>query len=165
VKIFLDMDGVIVDFVTGAMNHCGKQVDEWPKGEYDLNKVLRVGPSFWKSLDEAFWLGLTKTHDADSIFETLRGFDICILTDPGSTGHNGKYLWLKCHYPNIDYLMGNRKDFCSHKDALLIDDSDKNCLHFRLKGGKSIVWPQQWNSKYWVGNKINYLKKELRRLI
>ena len=63
----------------------------------------------------------------------------------------GKLEWIHEFTPrwmHRQYLVGPRKQFCAHREALLIDDADKNVNTFREWGGQALLVPRPWNSMH-----------------
>lgn len=150
-KIMLDCDGVIVDFIRGVEQLYGKV--NWIPGEYRIHKVYGMSfHEFWKNIDDDFILHLEYTREHFDIMRILRGMDVTILTAPVAKGIYGRYLWIKKYLPgfyrNRKYLIGPDKSACANPDSLLIDDSDKNCEDFRKAGGNAILVPRMWNQDH-----------------
>ena len=63
-SILLDLDGVLVNFIAGAMkahNISLTDLGEWPPGEWHLDKIMKMTPAdFFAPLerDESFWFNL-----------------------------------------------------------------------------------------------------------
>lgn len=138
--IYLDMDGVIVDFrkKCESMNCIeGTHVD-W-------KVVHEEGPKFWETMD---W-----THQGEAFYKWLDRFckeediDLYILSAVAfEDGVIGKKNWLRRH-TNIDlhhtiivpfgYSHNGRsgKEIYANKDSILIDDFTKNGAAWEKKGG------------------------------
>lgn len=158
-KIFVDLDGVLCDFVQGACD-AWDMPNPYTKpenfGNFDIAKVSGIPPEiFWKKCSgHEFWANLPKTPDADAIMEriTFDLNDIAFLTanslDPFSA--SGKLTWVKRHYPRFHrkVIITPAKHFIAHSNALLIDDRDENCREFRAEGGRAILLPRPWNSTH-----------------
>lgn len=164
-RCFLDLDGVMADFVHSAI--CAHGHDPalvlrlWPDGEYSMEKVLGVSTEeFWTRIERVpcFWSGLYKTPDADDILAAVeKKFgkeNVCILTSPSRDpmAAAGKMMWIQKHMPDYArrFFIGSAKHFCARPDSWLIDDSDHNCKAFQRDGGHSIVVPRRWNSCFCV---------------
>jgi 5'(3')-deoxyribonucleotidase len=106
-KILLDMDGVLTDFVGAAIEkfspHPKDQLlKEWPLGEYDITKVLRVDPDyFWTSLSVEWWSTLPFTSFAKDLIQLAGTLgEVYILSSPGNAiGAMGKMNFLKKKLP------------------------------------------------------------------
>lgn len=155
-KVFLDMDGVLVDFFNACLliHGCTKWNEEnWPQ-EWDIPGVIGLSHNeFWKPIDDHFWENVVELYGhAPALIKFLaeRQIKPCLLTSPSIGGATGKQLFIKKHLPEFfrekRYLIGPAKEFCAGPDTLLIDDYDKNCRVFQEAGGSAIVFPQPWNS-------------------
>lgn len=151
-KIFLDMDGVIVDFVGGVCKLVN-YTDSWIPGEYDLAKVLRN--NIWDIIDKTdmeWWSNLDKTTDADAIINAVEKYDYYICSSPTCSPlcAAGKLLWIQKHYPKLarKYVLTPHKHLLATRDSLLIDDSDVQCQNWTNNGGLAYLIPRMWNSEY-----------------
>jgi 5'(3')-deoxyribonucleotidase len=178
-NVLLDMDGVIVDFVTSALNvHINRIGEEgrrhlhWPTGEYDIPKVPNISiEEFWEKIEETshFWLNLQPYpwHKTliDAVKRIARG---TVLFCSSPTTHapssaTGKVEWLQRVYGDGDsdpcvgheeriknFILTSQKWALASPSTVLIDDSDKNCKEFRNAGGAAILFPRHWNSNHFI---------------
>ncbi len=178
-KCFLDMDGVISDFVFGFFmaHQCDSVYRGNPKslGIFDIEKIMGITlEEFWapiKRMGPNFWVNLPKTPEADEIVDVVcREFgpeNVCILTNPsqGVGAEDGKREWIKKYYPQFSkrIIFGEAKEFLAGPDKLLIDDRDRNIDDFVRFGGEGILIPRLWNRRYQVSDLvINVLKTGLK---
>lgn len=165
---FLDMDGVLSDFV-GAMCKAHNLPNPYLDGTFTdwlLNKAPGWKMStekFWKPADEVeFWSEMEKTPEADEIVAVSEGLfgstNICILTSPSLAPAcvAGKRIWIQKHYPRFkdNWLMGPAKHFCAGPGRMLVDDKEENCVAFTSKGGDAYLYPRPWNSRRDVGPEL-----------
>lgn len=155
-KIFLDMDGVIVDFIGGVLKKYGLNQLSNPT-EWDFNYREDFGCScadFWEGLTDEFWRDLEFTKEAVDIFELFHSRDlmdrVCLFSKPpGDIGFKGKAQFIKNNlrqmYNEGQFMLGFNKNWCARPDALLIDDNESNCREFEKAGGKSFLFPRPWN--------------------
>jgi len=158
--IYLDMDGVLCDFV-GAALRVHRQLDaldHWPAGEWDIAKVLRVkSEEFWWRIDhhgERFWASLQPYPWAADLVRLLESMSVPITIasslsyDPYSAA--GKLQWLSEHFPQFKrrYLLGSEKHLLAKPGAVLIDDNDQGVEDFRQAGGQAVLFPQAWNRRF-----------------
>lgn len=171
---FIDMDGVLVDFVSGVCEAHGrpdpyKSVDSI--GIFDMEELWGITPDeFWKpTLKAGFWESLKKTPEADDLVSTcFRKFganNCAILTSPSSDPScvPGKCAWMREHFPILAKTMifTSAKQFLAHKGSILIDDRDENVDKFEAAGGKAIRFPRIWNRnsshfRYPMGYVLNH---------
>lgn len=153
-KVFLDMDGVLVDFIAGAaalFKPVNPIVTRWAFYE---NWGLTAA-DFWMQIQNAgpaFWEDLPPTEECYDILDLLeKSFgveNICLLSAVlMSTAAAGKVNWIKRFLPRYkkQYLLGCAKHFMARPDAVLVDDADHNVEAFAGAGGQSILVPRPWN--------------------
>ena len=132
-QCYLDMDGVLVDFMRGIYEAHGKtyvpSVDE--KEEYDCWHRLNMSAEefFRPCQSSAFWSNLPWMSDGKEILGKVVGTfgwdNITILSKP--TNHplaaSGKLLWLEKNIPQLVHryiLMNGSKALLAGKDLSLI---------------------------------------------
>lgn len=160
-KCLLDMDGVLVDFVRGAieLHDLPANLYDDPKslGDFDIVKLSGLKPQdFWKDMGFDFWASLPWTADGMNILNlVLSKFgdkNICLLTSPCMTEGciEGKLYWIRRNLPDFSrrFLVGPAKEFCAGPNNYLIDDSDHNRRTFEAHGGNCILVPRPWNSMH-----------------
>lgn len=154
-RLFLDVDGVLADFLTPAVSFHGKTFDPQTYTPALWNTWEFIGcteDEFWKFDGYEFWRGLQVYEGAKEFVKELEmmfGKNICLLTSP-SRHHDcvrGKKDWINEHFPQFNnrVLFGSAKQFCASSRSLLIDDSDANCEAFEEHGGKAVRLQRAWN--------------------
>jgi 5'(3')-deoxyribonucleotidase len=165
-KVLIDMDGVVADFVTGAMRlHRKPWIYDQPEYQgpaaWDLAKHWGMtNREFWDGADYDFWLGLPEYPWADELLQAIESEvgieNMCFVTAPAHTYGcvEGKIAWVMDHFPNIPMVLTRSaaglpapKHFLAHDSAILIDDYDVNIDNFVAAGGRGIVFPQPWNTE------------------
>lgn len=179
-KCFLDMDGVLVDFIGGAslahdLPNPYSPMSDRAAGEWDIAKLWHLKEDeFWQPLNSStFWEELQPTPEADEILflcENAFGFEnICLLTCPSASPYSamGKLRWIQSHLPQYArrYMMGPAKQFCAGPDAILIDDNDINCQCFTNHLGGAVLLPRPWNANYAIADPISYLRENLEDIL
>jgi hypothetical protein len=168
---FLDLDGTLVDFCGAAQTRLGitqAQLDELPKPwSWDfIFEVSGVPPEdFWPTLDAEFWATLPWTPDGRAILDLVEGaFDqICLISKPTGPGsHDGKQAWIAQHIPRYNgrALFGAAKHYCAGPGRYLIDDSETNINEFYNYGGRGILVPRPWNSR-WMQDPLTHLRTSI----
>ena len=160
-KVFIDLDGVLANFVQAACDvHGIPNPYHNPENFGNFNMAQVTGMSnnqFWKPLQgHSFWTNLPLHDDAHAILANVearfRQEDIAFLTansrDPFSA--SGKLSWVQKHFPKYvrRVIITPAKHFIAHSETLLIDDRDKNCEDFYSEGGRCILLPRPWNSAH-----------------
>jgi hypothetical protein len=155
--VFLDLDGVLVDFVGGAFAHHGKSL---PMREvrWDFPKQLGFedawAESFWAGLGYDFWANLDWTAEGQALLAQLEGLfgdRIALLTSPAKTSGcaEGKLAWIGRHLPKYArrYFIGPPKELIAGPGKILVDDHEENTRKFAAAGGRAILVPRPWNCR------------------
>jgi len=182
--IFLDMDGVIVDFVNGLCVWYALPCpydDLSAAGEYDCFSLMGLGDGAKMRVmnNESFWRNLQFMPDGKAILKLVSesSASLVLLTDTGGYAHSasGKAGWVERHMPDVPIYMvfasvlgsvgqdtAKAKARFAAPDALLIDDSDKNVEAWQEAGGHAILVPRPWNSRHTLASyAIGIVEKEL----
>jgi 5'(3')-deoxyribonucleotidase len=183
--LYLDMDGVLVNFVGGVCRALGTTEEELiarhsPPVPWDLRKLF--GRSFGEieaKLDEGFWSNLDKYPWADELVEYVTGYfpnRVVLCTSAGRPGTSffhqaaiGKSLWVHKHFPEFadSMVMCCQKWHLAGGGKVLVDDSTKQVLEFASHGGTGIVFPQWWNCRWLLvkyGVWIDVVKEAIKAL-
>lgn len=176
VMIYLDMDGVIADFVNGFCRWRNlsdlppHHQTTWPGvGDHaglvpdQLDLVLRqASAAFWATLPVLPWA-------QELVAECLGYGQVRILTAAVASEEavTGKMRWLDKHFPHLT----SRAIFCREKyllarpSSVLIDDHDEQLDKFQEYGGEAIVFPQPWNSgRSQTGDRVGSVLESLDRV-
>lgn len=163
--IFLDLDGIIRDFVQGVIDKFDLKITHNDVNRWDYFEEELDIPDFWERLDYDFWLQLPKTPFADKILNILELYNPVILTSPTYTSAGGTQAWIRENLPDYfnekRYLIGPAKWACGNIDSILIDDSDSNVSKFLEAGGKAILFPAPWNAKKEIAFNISHFETML----
>jgi 5'(3')-deoxyribonucleotidase len=165
-KIFLDLDGVVVNFVGPAMAYNGAWVDEsnFPDGcGWDVVKAVNIIRSekglpeldkrvFWNSFGYDFWRNLPLYPGAKAFVQALRAHgEVYFATSPtlSSSCVAAKFDHICHEFPELKrkIIISADKSVLANGNSLLIDDRDRNCEKFREAGGEAILVPRPWNDK------------------
>ena len=155
--IFLDMDGVITDFIGGVCRVFNKPYpypevtkdytfwDAWPDVSFkDVDAVCT----------QEFWHNLEWERDGQDIFKAvldkIRLEDIYFVTQPmpNIESPTGKWMWVRDNFPGfLTHVIITQapKGLLAQSSALLIDDKDENVIEFRKAGGNAILVPRPYN--------------------
>ncbi len=159
--VFIDMDGVLADFVLGAC-HVFERPElavNWPAGEYRCAVALGVSEEeFWRRIESrpSFWLHLKCFTWAHALVEAVESFGyrpiICTAPTDDPVCAAQKTQWLQSHFGRgrLEYFLGKQKHLLAQPGRILIDDSDANCEAFAAAGGHAILFPQRWNSLHQI---------------
>jgi hypothetical protein len=132
-QLYLDCDGVLADFDTGALAILGL-----PPRAFEQ----RHGPGrFWQKLAAApdFYFGLPLLPDAMRLFDAVRHLDPVILTGlpRGDWAADQKVRWAAEHFPGtriITTLARDKRDHAKEGDVL-VDDQERHRHLWEEVGG------------------------------
>lgn len=153
--IYLDLDGVLADFVSGLARAHGLNpasvVASWPAGDYGYMEGLVY--DFWAPVkgDWEFWAKLPPYPWAHSLVRRAqRAGDVWFLTAPlDHASKLGKLAWIERHFPGAmpRVIFANAEDKWRYagRSTLLVDDRRSNVEEWRRHGGHAILFPQVWN--------------------
>lgn len=168
--IYLDLDGVLVDFVGGVFRAFGvegtakhENVRGWDEIPAEVTRALReqgrllsagaiTDAAMWRQIEgAAFWANLDWLAHGRELLAVVEetGLPLVFMSapcrDPFSAA--GKLQWLEQHVPSgvRRYALTPCKHHMAHRGALLIDDGEHNVEAFRKHDGKAFLWPGPWN--------------------
>ena len=174
-NFILDVDGVLVDFVTGMIRSHGLDIehDQWD----DWNYHEKIGKTFDELYEptvvDGWWENLPLYSWANDLYSMVvrHASDVVIATTPHCSPkcpsekvralHKHGFLDTK----SVRYQIGSPKCLMAKSGYVLIDDSQSNYDNFTNKGGRAILFPQPWNkNSHLIGDRLGYLKHELSKL-
>lgn len=183
--ILLDMDEVLVDFVTAACEIHGilrQKMEEYRKpGHWSIVEPLAAAlghelslDDFWSKIHEAgedFWTNLKPTPWAADVVSLVEKFSTewHIVSAPSQETHSytGKVRWLKNYFGNDfdHFILSPHKYLTAGPDRLLIDDRKANLKKFmydehnRPTGGKGVIFPSKGNECHpWADDPLPLLQ-------
>lgn len=163
--VYLDMDGVLVNFVQGALDHFNSDHPfeditwDFPKDVFGYPDAY--DPAFWAHFaNEEFWFNLKWTPEGQGLLkhteEMVGQENIGLLTTPMDIAGciEGKRQWIKKHLPEYSkqLIVTPAKYLLAGPKKILVDDHDPNCSKFMKSpkglptGGSSVLIPRPWNS-------------------
>jgi 5'(3')-deoxyribonucleotidase len=155
-KIFLDLDGVLVDWSGGLcklMNidpmcdeaqrilKMDKAISGWKFGSVENveRKVNEAGYDFWYNLELTPW--------AYNLLHLCEQYSpVYFLTSPGpfhAAGH-AKLDYIEKHFRSTNTIITKHKEICAGPRYVLIDDLKRNITEWEHHGGIPFHWPCQW---------------------
>ena len=157
VKVFLDMDGVISNWLGAACKLCDVDLED-----EEVRKQIKERDGFiddyvdekvlWKNIEDAgvdFWENLELFSWSKKLYRALKenADEFSILSSPGKfteiacSACNGKVLWLDKHFDNKDsYIFTYKKYLCASENAILVDDGQHKIEPFVEAGGQGFLW-------------------------
>ena len=166
--IYLDMDGVVVNFVDPALKLLGLTRKDFDYGNYNgfgltKNNQKKNRNLLWeniRNLGEKFWENLPELLDFKYVYKELSTFAptyICTASGLTPSACSGKLKWLQNRLGKNfnNYIMINDKYLLANKNSILIDDSIKNIELFREKGGRIFKWLSNWEIENYTKKVVN----------
>lgn len=163
--VYLDMDGVIVDFFGGVENFFG--VDHWKELRQPGGGTEFRSDVMDKLKGSDFFATLPKFPTADHLIQIIKDFapeGYTILSSPLRGDHENsafhKKIWLKNNLsikPNDVIITGRKQKYAVQKDGtpnILIDDKPSNLENWKAKGGYAIKYQANEDT-------VDKVKKEL----
>lgn len=159
-KIYVDMDGVVADFVERMETVTGKSMAELTKDETEFKKLKSelTGGDFFAKLKPMKGLKLLKDFQK-------AGLDFEILSSVGKYNSaqvaKQKKAWLKKHLgfaPKFNYTTSSvDKAKYANPNVVLIDDRTKSTVPFKAAGGQIILHTSYEDTT----KKINKILKDI----
>lgn len=171
--VYLDMDGVLVDFHKGVHIVFDQPYNYQHKSLYDYD--------FWSDWDgisreqinekctTSFWQNLNWMHDGHDILRLIttvvKPEQIYLLTTPmpNPESATGKTLWVEKHMPEYKkrlIITQAPKHMFAKSDTLLIDDKTENVDDFIEAGGYGLLVPRPWNIDYGMADYTTQIVEE-----
>lgn len=178
-RILIDMDECLVDFVAGAARLWGLSTQELDAkrtpGVWDITGPLGVTyEEFWAKIHEGgtdFWERLDSLPWFWNMIKLVEKYtkDWHIISSPSEEecSYTGKVRWLKRVMGRSfsNFALTPHKQIFANNFTVLIDDREENCLKFREAGGYAIVFPNIGNSLYNKrANPLSYVRNQLAML-
>lgn len=173
--ILLDMDGVIANFVDGAIEAAGLPMTHGQASKWNFHLDHMSEDEFWTKIAQrpAFWLNLEPYPWANELVDMcLEVAPVLFCSSPclDANSASQKIEWLRRHgfmaEDKNDYILTSHKGLMGHPSRLLIDDGKHNIEAFEAAGGKTILFPQPWNSDRRFSNeeRLSLVREELNLL-
>lgn len=173
--IFLDMDGVLCDFVSAAYRVHGKLFwpADYPRGLFACEQHIGCSTAeFWHKIDNAgedFWSNLEPYPWARDLVGELQEIDrVVISTSPSWSPHcySGKRKWLiKMGLQRLDSMFGSSKYLMAQPGRILVDDAEHNIEPWRAAGGHAVIVPQPWNKAELVLDMVPHIMNQVLQLV
>lgn len=158
-RIYLDMDGVLVDLMHGWLPWLNEKSGlDLTSADVDMWGLEKVYPLPFSTIrrplhKKGFWEGLPPYEGAVSFVQVLdaMGHEVYLATAPfpSDVCMWGKKTWFEHH---LDFLPPSRLIIVHDKHVLrgdmLVDDKPENLLQFR---GDRVLFNQPWNLNLTTG--------------
>ncbi len=151
--ILLDMDGVIVNYISGALMALALDPNT-PITTLETAECLGITKAEFfapQMADADFWINLQPYSWMEELVDLARSRgEVYIATAPNRhRGVGDKIEWCRIHlgeWTQGRVMVGKPKYLLAGPGRTLIDDHPENCEKFIEYGGKSIMFPQPWNN-------------------
>jgi hypothetical protein len=161
-KTFVDMDGVLSDFVGGSAKLFGtteaRLTLTWTPGDFEMCHALSLesDDELWRRIDlvPGWWENLDPLPWAKELLDLVRSGpgEVFICSTPSAGRHSpcGKVEWMRRHIDPYftDYILTSHKYLLAAPDRVLIDDSTANCDRFSRAGGVSVLFSMIGNRNH-----------------
>ena len=142
-KIYLDMDGVIVDFDKRFEDLAGMGPREY-EDSFGKEKFWDFIDSKEKGGGVGFWVGMPWMPGGKALYNRVAQHNHALLSSPSRSESSkiGKRLWRKKFTPSTKLILAqsfNKKNYAD-KDSILIDDRESNIQQWREAGGIGILY-------------------------
>lgn len=150
-RAIIDLDGVLIDFVSGALKAHNSDPIEFEEMKLDEALGLTQHEFLEKFKYPEFWIDLDWMPDGKLILEIIEEHfnDIVICTSPGILPESviGKMGWVEKHIPQYLHktVFTSSKHILAHSKSILFDDHHKNVINFGKSGGNAVLVPRDWN--------------------
>lgn len=165
---FLDMDGVVVDFMSYLIEKFGgdrnilinseKYPLPFPLDYYVPEHSKEKVYTDWKVDD---WVAMKKLPWADELISYLEFVfgveNIYFCSDPGIPGTQwfeisaiGKGKWIQQNYPRYTerLILTKKKESLASPNKILLDDTESVFTSFVARNGGAVLVPNYWNTHY-----------------
>jgi 5'(3')-deoxyribonucleotidase len=151
--ILLDMDGVIADYVSGALISLGLDINT-PITDMEMAECLGITKEEFyapQMADPDFWINLKPYPWMNELVDLVRSHgEVYIATAPNRhRGVGDKIEWCRQHlgdWTQGKVMVGKPKYLLAGPGRTLIDDHPENCEKFIEYGGNAILFPRPWNA-------------------
>lgn len=177
-EIYLDMDGVCVDFIGAAMTCQGydsaQLLEKWrtmhPGSLYPDPIMDKSAMEFFtnENIQNAqFWSSLVAYSWFEQLYEELELLgNVVFLTAPTASPGcvSGKLTWLINRFGSdfSNFIFTRHKDRLAHPNAYLIDDMPFNISSFISRGGNGVLFPQIWNELSHIEDPVSHIINKLK---
>lgn len=164
-RYFIDMDGVLCDFVAGALAAHGVEITDEIRNSLTAHDLYGPNQSPfvpWKNADDfwapiaaqksLFWRSLKSQHhtsELNKLFKQLPIERTFILTSPSRNEgcRLGKLQWIADMGIEASVIFEKKKwRYVRSANDILLDDHHINIKRWRNAGGIAMCYKQPWNS-------------------
>ena len=168
--IYIDMDGVLVDFNKRAFEVHNKKYEE--VDSHSLEKIWDINSrEFWDPINKLgndFWANLEPFSWFKELIKMCSP-NFCIATSPSLSHYaaGGKVQSIQKLFGKSfrKYHITPQKWELGKPGNILIDDLESNCEKFEQAGGSAILFPQKYNYNYLhINYRMEFVESQLKQL-
>lgn len=150
-KIYVDVHGVLVDFVKQCEIYFNADIYSDPQYEGDWYAPQKVIPDLLQKIERAgdgFWSEMPLTPWAHDLIALCAEYGQVVLVTSGEcpSAYHGVCELVEREF-DIPLFTGEHKWALAQSDAVLIDDKESNIESFDDNGGHGILFPAPWNKE------------------
>ena len=166
-NIFVDLDGVLCDFIGASMFSdefldlfATSGITEDDITEFNYYRLAGIDDGDWENwlygkTDADFWANLPAYDDAADLVALVKRFDLqfkYLSHAVNSEAKIGKHSWLKNTLGESSKRLicvdaaEDKARFCTSQNDVLVDDLPSNCRAWQAAGGTAILWGRNWNA-------------------
>jgi len=156
--VFLDLDGVLVNWLDALREHAELPASVYDRFRLDPSELEynSVSPLFggYEALQRMqlgrsakWWCDLPMfRHSKELVARLSSEFSLAFLTSPGKCPEaaKGKLMWQQKHYPDTPIVLAKHKYLAASSNRALIDDDLFQLQRFTRHGGFSVQWKNQF---------------------
>lgn len=163
-RYFIDMDGVLCDFVSGALAAHGVEITDEIRNSLTAHDLYgpdqsphvpwKDASSFWGPIaaqKSLFWRSINSLHSMEDIYALFKQLPIertFILTSPSRNEgcRLGKLQWIADMGIEASVIFEKKKwNYVRSENDILLDDNHINIKRWRAAGGTAMCYKQPWN--------------------
>lgn len=140
IKIYCDIDEVLTDFDKAVKKLGRKAAEGLSENATEEQKNL-----MYKKIDLAgreFWSNMEWLEDGRKLWSKIKKYHPVLLSSPGEFKYAsaGKQDWVNKNLPGVTLYIDSLKYKYAERDAILIDDMEKNISMWKEAGGLGIIY-------------------------
>jgi len=143
-KLFVDMDGVLVDFDRGYKELTGVETHHADvQGKNEFWNTFKRSLQNHQISEKDYWVNLKWMPDGKELWDYVKKYNPTLLSAPSRDPQSrwGKRIWVKNNLPKTPLILAAaeaKKNYAT-KDSILIDDRISNINDWIKAGGIGIL--------------------------
>ena len=148
--IFVDLHGVLVDFVGQCNTRFDVDIYADPKHHGDWYAPAKVIPDFAEQISvqgDNFWAEMPLLPGAHELLASYKDPVILSTLWGNPASYAGTKALIEKHFPDVPFIFADKKHVLAAGNTL-VDDKDENIDQWRRAGGIGIQVPGLMNRRY-----------------